>query len=58
MKVDLQDTFKVEQVMNIVEVLENAGTKVRSYDKLVNFILFNPLTNTLFVSFLAKNLFV
>ena len=58
MKVDLQDTFKVEQVMNIVEVLENAGTKVRSYDKLVNFIHFNPLTNTLFVSFLAKNLLV
>jgi hypothetical protein len=44
--------------MNIIEVLENAGTKVRSYDKLVNFIHFNPLTNTLFVSFLAKNLFV
>ena len=58
MKVELQDTFKVEQVMNIVEVLENAGTKVRSYDKLANFIHFNPLTNTLFVSFLAKNLFV
>ena len=58
MRVDLQDSFKVEQVMNIVDVLENAGTKVRSYDKLINFIHFNPLTSTLFVSFLAKNLFV
>ena len=48
----------VEQVLNIVEVLDNAGTKVRSYDKLVNFTHFNPLTNTLFVSFLAKNLIV
>jgi len=57
-RLELQDSFKVESVMNIIEVIENSGTKVRSYDKVINFVHYNPSTNALFVSFLNQNLFV
>jgi hypothetical protein len=52
LRVELQDSFKVESVMNLIEVIENSGTMVRSYDKVVNFVHFNPSTNSLYVSFL------
>ncbi len=44
--------------MIIADILENSGAKVRSYDKLLNFVHFNPRTHALFVSLVNLNMFL
>ena len=58
--VNLSTTLKVEPIGNIAEMIEegSSGKRLRSYDKLINFIHFNPSTGHLFVSLLNLNSFV
>jgi len=52
--VNLTD-YKITDLGNLVEQIEE---KVRSYDKIVGFVHFNPKTGHLFVSFANSGLFV
>ena len=55
--IDLGEQFKVTDYGNLADMLDE-GSKVRSYDKIVGFVHFNPKSSHLFVSFTNSSLFV
>lgn len=57
-KVDLGEDFKIETITNCTELLESSGIKVRSYDKIVNFMHFNSKSGHLFISFFSLSAFL